>query len=106
MPSLTRRPRGVNSHSVAKYLLSRAGRNAGFKVVLIGEGSDEILGDYFHFRRGMPSPNGNVNPSLYDKRGLLRTFASSLVSCRDGWIPLPRFSQNAHGLLRRIHEQL
>jgi asparagine synthase (glutamine-hydrolysing) len=43
----------VNAHFVAKYLLSRAVREAGFKVVLTGEGSDEILGGYAHFRADM-----------------------------------------------------
>jgi len=42
-----------NGHGVAKYLLSRAVRDAGYKVVLTGEGSDEILGGYPHFRRDM-----------------------------------------------------
>jgi asparagine synthase (glutamine-hydrolysing) len=42
-----------NAHGVAKYLLSRAVRDAGFKVVLTGEGADEILGGYAHFRRDM-----------------------------------------------------
>jgi asparagine synthase (glutamine-hydrolysing) len=42
-----------NAHGVAKYLLSRAVREAGYKVVLTGEGSDEILGGYPHFRRDM-----------------------------------------------------
>jgi asparagine synthase (glutamine-hydrolysing) len=42
-----------NAHGVAKYLLSRAVRNAGYKVVMTGEGSDEILGGYAHFRRDM-----------------------------------------------------
>lgn len=42
-----------NAHGVAKYLLSRAVRDAGHKVVLTGEGSDEILGGYPHFRRDM-----------------------------------------------------
>jgi asparagine synthase (glutamine-hydrolysing) len=45
----------VNTHGVAKYLLSRAVREAQFKVVLTGEGSDEILGGYMHFRRDMLS---------------------------------------------------
>src|SRR5262249_15225431 len=42
-----------NAHGVAKYLLSRAVREAGYKVVLTGEGSDEILAGYPHFRRDM-----------------------------------------------------
>ena len=48
-----------NAHGVAKYLLSRAVRNAGYKVVLTGEGSDEILGGYAHFRRDMLLYNRN-----------------------------------------------
>jgi asparagine synthase (glutamine-hydrolysing) len=43
----------VNAHGVAKYLLSRAVRDAGYKVVLTGEGSDEILAGYAHFRRDL-----------------------------------------------------
>ena len=56
----------VNTHGVAKYLLSRAVREAQFKVVLTGEGSDEILGGYMHFRRDMPSTktNGNTTEGL------------------------------------------
>jgi len=49
-----------NAHGVAKYLLSDAVRKAGYKVVLTGEGSDEILGGYPHFRRDM---------LLYDNAG-------------------------------------
>ena len=52
----------VNAHGVAKYLLSRAVRDAGFKVVLTGEGSDEILGGYTHFRRDMPSARVGEDP--------------------------------------------
>ena len=43
----------INAHGVAKYLLSRAVRDAGYKVVLTGEGADEILAGYPHFRRDM-----------------------------------------------------
>jgi len=42
-----------NAHGVAKYVLSDAVRKAGYKVVLTGEGSDEIFGGYPHFRRDM-----------------------------------------------------
>lgn len=43
----------ANSHSVAKFVLSRAVRNAGYKVVLTGEGSDEIFAGYPHFRKDL-----------------------------------------------------
>jgi asparagine synthase (glutamine-hydrolysing) len=41
----------LNGHGVAKYLLSRAVRDAGIKVVFTGEGADEMLGGYAPFRR-------------------------------------------------------
>lgn len=43
----------INGHTVAKYMLSRAVRESGYKVVITGEGSDEILAGYPHFRRDM-----------------------------------------------------
>jgi asparagine synthase (glutamine-hydrolysing) len=43
----------INSNGVAKYRLSRAVRDAGYKVVLTGEGSDEIFAGYPHFRRDL-----------------------------------------------------
>jgi asparagine synthase (glutamine-hydrolysing) len=72
----------VNSHGVAKFLLSRAVREAGFKVVLTGEGSDEILGGYLHFRRDMPSTNGNVRTSTNGKGRPLE-----VVRARLGFVP-------------------
>lgn len=41
----------VNANGIAKFLLSRAVRAAGFKAVLTGEGADEIFAGYVHFRR-------------------------------------------------------
>ncbi|TMA92386.1 MAG: asparagine synthase (glutamine-hydrolyzing), partial [Deltaproteobacteria bacterium] len=53
----------INAHGVAKFVLSRAVRDAGYKVVLTGEGSDEILGGYPHFRRDMLlHDNGGQDP--------------------------------------------
>jgi asparagine synthase (glutamine-hydrolysing) len=61
----------VNAHFVAKYLLSRAVRDAGFKVVLTGEGSDEMLGGYAHFREDMLRyDNGGQDEA--EVQGLLR----------------------------------
>ena len=65
---------GVNAHGVAKYLLSRAVRKAGYKVVLTGEGSDEILGGYLHFRRDA-AVTGKGNPSETGFLGRLRRFS-------------------------------
>jgi asparagine synthase (glutamine-hydrolysing) len=42
-----------NTNGIAKFRLSRAVRDAGYKVVLTGEGADEILAGYPHFRRDM-----------------------------------------------------
>ena len=46
-----------NGHGISKYLLSRAVRDAGYKVVYTGEGSDELLGGYAHFRSDMVRHN-------------------------------------------------
>ena len=43
----------ANAHAIAKYLLSRAVRDSGIKVVITGEGSDEIFAGYPHFRRDL-----------------------------------------------------
>jgi len=42
-----------NAHGVAKFILSRAVREAGLKVVLTGEGADEIFAGYPPYRRDM-----------------------------------------------------
>jgi asparagine synthase (glutamine-hydrolysing) len=43
----------ANGHAIAKYMLSRAVRDSGIKVVMTGEGSDEIFAGYPHFRRDL-----------------------------------------------------
>ena len=40
----------INGHLVGKWMLSRAMRDAGFKVALTGEGADELLAGYPHLR--------------------------------------------------------
>ena len=88
-------------------------RNAGYKVVLTGEGSDEILAGYPHFRRdmllynsqgqrrgcGRPAPGaaageqpGLARPAAARWRGDRRSRASAAhwVSCPRGWRHPPR----------------
>jgi asparagine synthase (glutamine-hydrolysing) len=43
----------INPHGVAKYILSQKVREQGIKVVLTGEGADEILAGYPIFRQDM-----------------------------------------------------
>jgi asparagine synthase (glutamine-hydrolysing) len=60
----------ANAHAIAKYLLSRAVRDAGIKVVLTGEGSDEIFAGYPHFRRDLVLSGSNgMDPA--DKQRML-----------------------------------
>ena len=70
----------LNAHGVAKYLLSRAVRDAGYKVVLTGEGSDEILGGYAHFRRDMLLYNSEGQDPQEVPRLLAELEASNPVS--------------------------
>lgn len=43
----------LNGHGVSKFILSRALNAAGFKVALNGQGADEILAGYAHFRQDL-----------------------------------------------------
>ena len=94
-----------NGHGVAKYLLSKAVRDAGIKVVFTGEGADEILGGYPPFRRDLllhntegqdPSEIGRLLAELdaanQSSRGLLSAdgvIAPGLdaFEARLGWTP-------------------
>lgn len=58
-----------NGHGVAKYLLSRAVRDAGIKVVFTGEGADEMLGGYPYYRAD--AVNNNPALSRADKSALI-----------------------------------
>lgn len=77
-----------NAHGVAKYLLSRAVRDAGYKVVITGEGSDEILGGYAHFRRDMV---------LYNRDGQAAEEAASLLQDLERLNPVSRGLLLPHG---------
>jgi asparagine synthase (glutamine-hydrolysing) len=97
----------INGHTVAKFMLSRAVRESGYKVVLTGEGSDEILAGYPHFRRDMllhhtagqdPEETKRLLRELTENnqvsRGLLLpegdsdigTMCESLLGCAPSWL--------------------
>ena len=93
-----------NGHGVAKYLLSRAVRDAGIKVVFTGEGADEMLGGYPYFRvdalNDNPSLSAAERSTLMDKmlganpatRALLMPTQVSnpemqAIERRLGWLP-------------------
>jgi asparagine synthase (glutamine-hydrolysing) len=69
-----------NAHGVAKYLLSRAVRDAGYKVVLTGEGSDEILAGYVHFRRDLLLQETRGDDPEAVRQRLDQLHANNLVS--------------------------
>lgn len=65
----------ANAHAIAKFLLSCAVRDSGIKVVLTGEGSDEIFAGYPHFRRDLV---------LYGSNGLDPAVKAQLLAELDG----------------------
>jgi len=69
-----------NGHGVSKYLLSRAVRDAGYKVVYTGEGSDEIFGGYIHFRMDMLQHNTQGQDAAEVRRLLQQLETANSVS--------------------------
>lgn len=53
-----------NLHGVARYLQSRSARDAGCKVALTGDGADETLAGYSHFRLDVSGQSGGSVPAL------------------------------------------
>ncbi|MDH4146726.1 MAG: asparagine synthase (glutamine-hydrolyzing) [Acidimicrobiia bacterium] len=94
-----------NGHGIAKFLLSRAVRDAGIKVVFTGEGADEMLAGYPPFRRDLllhnaagqdPDDVERMLAALHEanrsSRGLLTADGAAapgleVVAERLGWVP-------------------
>ena len=95
----------VNANGVAKFLLSRAVNKAGVKVVLTGEGADEMLGGYLPFKRDAILQHGNgrsreesdaLIEKMFESNPAARAIflregandpAMQEVAARLGWIP-------------------
>ncbi len=87
----------INSHTVAKYLLSRYVANSGFKVVLTGEGADEIFAGYPFFRLDLLNKNENHSNS-HDKAKL---FSNNSISA-GSLLPSEDVSSDKLSLIQRI----
>jgi asparagine synthase (glutamine-hydrolysing) len=112
----------ANAHAIGKYLLSRAVRNSGIKVVMTGEGSDEIFAGYPHFRRDLLFYDKNGYNAEDRKRLLAELEAANRVSSGTlmpqgtttldtvqrvlGFVPsnLEAWAQIGHGLLRMVDD--
>lgn len=78
-----------NAHGTARYLLSRAVRAAGHKVVLAGEGADEIAAGYQFCEKALLTGGGNAG--LKWPRALLRllkphTLSEKLIAAKSPWL--------------------
>ncbi len=54
----------INLHVSAKWMLAREVRRAGHRVLLTGEGADEVLAGYAHFRRDLLAERGESTDDL------------------------------------------
>jgi asparagine synthase (glutamine-hydrolysing) len=61
----------INAHAAAKIRLSGAVRDAGFKVVLTGEGADEMLYGYAHLRSDLDGSTSRVAATNSASAGLM-----------------------------------
>lgn len=81
----------INAHAAAKLLLSRAIRRAGFKVVLTGEGADEVLLGYAHLRSDLEGSAARVTSSNAASAGLMLPrgdgLSTAAVEHALGWVP-------------------
>jgi asparagine synthase (glutamine-hydrolysing) len=77
----------INAGTAAKYLLSRATQKAGYKVVLTGEGSDEIFGGYVHVLMDMLRYNTKGQNEETVKQILENLQKNNQVGATAGFLP-------------------
>lgn len=89
-----------NGHGVAKYLLSRAVRDAGIKVVFTGEGADELLGGYPYYR--VDAVNSNPALSQAEKAALIDQMFGTNQATRALMMPERSSSPTIDSVQRRV----
>jgi asparagine synthase (glutamine-hydrolysing) len=89
-----------NGHGVAKYLLSRAVRDAGIKVVFTGEGADEMLGGYPYFR--VDALNDNPALSAAERGALLEQMLGANPATRAILMPTQVSNPEMKAIERRL----
>lgn len=89
-----------NGHGVAKFLLSRAVRNAGIKVVFTGEGADEMLGGYPYFR--VDALNNDPTLSAGERSALLDEMLGANAATRALMMPDQLRSPEMQAVERRL----
>ena len=97
LPDAVARAEGlaINGHIAAKHRLARTIREAGFGVVLTGEGSDEVFAGYAHLRRdhylGQESRVAGLDASNRASAGLMLAHGDGLelaaVARALGYVP-------------------
>src|SRR5215471_3440687 len=91
----------INGNGTAKFLLSKAVRDAGIKVVFTGEGSDEILAGYPSSRRDLVLFNSDeLEPAEADR--LMRELEAANVVSRGLLIPQGEAAAGAEVLRARL----
>ena len=89
-----------NGHGVAKYLLSRAVRDAGIKVVFTGEGADEMLGGYPYYR--VDALNDDPSLSAAAKAALLDQMLGANPATRAFMMPTQVGNPEMQAIERRL----
>jgi len=89
-----------NGHGVAKYLLSKAVRDAGVKVVFTGEGADEMLGGYSFFRLDAIKNNPILNDT--QKSALIAEMLGSNEATGALMLPAQVSGDETEAIARRL----
>ncbi len=91
----------ANFHGVGKFMLSRLAREH-VKVILTGEGSDEVFLGYIFFQPGKGALADQIQNRLRDQRVPDRSRKSGIVDAL-GFVPMPEYDRT---LTERIQNRL